>query len=65
MRDVKRFEHILGCGAKSRWFAMLARSGLERVAIKWYHWIVRDSLKIKELEHVLLEKVEQHFRDML
>jgi len=27
--------------------------------------IEKDSLKIKELEHVLIEKVEQLFRDML
>jgi hypothetical protein len=38
---------------------------LERVPIKWNHLIDKDSLKIKELEHVLIEKVEQLFRDML
>ncbi len=49
---------------------------LERVPIKWNHLIDKDSLKIKELEHVLMrhriypmsiniEKVEQLFRDML
>ena len=27
--------------------------------------IEKDSLKFKELEHVLIEKVEQLFRDML
>ncbi|MGH6794321.1 MAG: hypothetical protein ACREDH_03780 [Methylocella sp.] len=40
-------------------------STLERVPIKWNHLIDKDSLKIKELEHVLIEKVEQLFRDML
>ena len=38
---------------------------LERVPIKWIHLIDKDSLKIKELEHVLIEKVEHLFRDML
>jgi hypothetical protein len=49
---------------------------LERVPIKWNHLIDKDSLKIKELEHVLMrhriypmsiniEKVEQLFLDML
>ena len=37
---------------------------LERVPIKWNHLIDKDSLKIKELEHVPIEKVEQLFRDM-
>jgi hypothetical protein len=37
----------------------------ERVPIKWNHLIDKDALKIKELEHVLTEKVEQLFRDML
>ncbi len=43
-----------------------AKSGLalERVPIKWNHLIDKDSLKIKELEHVLIEKVEQLFWDM-
>jgi hypothetical protein len=39
--------------------------GSERVTIKWNHLIGKDSLKIKELEHVGIEKVEQLFRDML
>jgi hypothetical protein len=38
---------------------------IERVPITWNHVIEKDSLKIKELEHVLIEKVEQLFRDML
>ena len=38
---------------------------LERVPITWNHVIDKDSLKFKELEHVLIEKVEQLFRDML
>jgi hypothetical protein len=35
------------------------------VPIKWAPLIGKDSLKIKELEHVLLEKGEQLFRDLL
>ena len=38
---------------------------LERVPITWNHVIGKDSLKFKELEHVLIEKVEQLFRDIL
>jgi hypothetical protein len=38
---------------------------LERFPITWNHVIDKESLKIKELEHVLIEKVEQLFRDML
>ncbi|MGH6823661.1 MAG: hypothetical protein ACRECP_09355 [Methylocella sp.] len=38
---------------------------LERFPITWNHVIERESLKFKELEHVLIEKVEQLFRDML
>jgi hypothetical protein len=37
---------------------------LERVPIKWNHLIDNDSLNIKELEQVGIEKVEQLFRDM-
>jgi hypothetical protein len=35
------------------------------VPIKWAPLIGKDSFKIKELEHVFLEKGEQLFRDML
>jgi len=38
---------------------------LERFPITWNHVIEKKSLKIKELEHVLIEKVEKLFRDML
>jgi hypothetical protein len=38
---------------------------LERFPITWNHVIDKESLKFKELEHVLVEKVEQLFRDML
>jgi len=38
---------------------------LARVPIKWAHLIGKDSFKIKELGHVLIEKGEQLFRDML
>jgi hypothetical protein len=40
-------------------------NALERFPITWNHVIDKESLKIKELEHVLIEKVEQLFRDML
>jgi len=41
------------------------KARLEHVPIKWNHLIDKDSPKIKELEHFLIEKVEQLFRDML
>jgi hypothetical protein len=34
---------------------------LERIPLKWTHLIGKDSFKIKELEHVLIENVEQLF----
>ena len=40
-------------------------AGLERVPITWDHVIEMESLNFKELEHVLVEKVVQIFRDML
>jgi hypothetical protein len=42
-----------------------AGHALERFPITWNHVIDKETLKIKELEHVLIEKVEQLFRDML
>jgi hypothetical protein len=38
---------------------------LQRFPITWNHVIEKESLKFKEVEHVLIEKVEQLFRDML
>jgi len=38
---------------------------LERFPIGWNHLIEKESLKFKELEHVLIEKVDQLFRNML
>ncbi len=38
---------------------------LERVPIEWTHLIDSDSFKIKELEHVPIERVAQLFRVML
>ena len=38
---------------------------LERLPITWNHVIEKESLNFKELEHVLVEKVVQLFRDML
>ncbi len=40
-------------------------SALERLPYTWNHVIEKESLKFKELEHVLIEKVDQLFRDML
>jgi hypothetical protein len=52
------------------WTALLRcvlalRPTLGLVPIKWNHLIDKDSLKIKELERVGIEKVEQLFLDML
>jgi hypothetical protein len=38
---------------------------LERFPIRWNHLIEKESLRVKELEHVLIEKVDQLFRNML
>ena len=38
---------------------------LERLPFTWNCVIEKESLKFKELEHVLIEKAEQHFRDTL
>ena len=38
---------------------------LERLPYTWNHVIEKESLKFKELEHVLIEKVVQLFWDML
>ncbi|MGH6796738.1 MAG: hypothetical protein ACREDD_09600 [Methylocella sp.] len=38
---------------------------LERFPITWNHVIEKESLNFKGLEHVLIEKVAQLFRDML
>jgi hypothetical protein len=37
----------------------------ERFPITWNHVIEGELLNSKELEHVLIEKVERLFRDML
>jgi len=41
------------------------RQGLERFPITWNHVIDKESLKIKTLEQVLIEKVCQLFRNLL
>ena len=46
-------------------WAVARRHPLERFPITWNHAIEKESRKIKELEHVLIEKVEQLFWDML
>jgi len=38
---------------------------LERLSITWNHVIDKESLKIKTLEQVLIEKVCQLFRNLL
>ncbi len=38
---------------------------LERFPITWTHVIEKGIAQFKELEQVLIEKVEQLFRDML
>ncbi|QBR72081.1 hypothetical protein CU048_13300 [Beijerinckiaceae bacterium] len=38
---------------------------LERFPIRWNHLIEKESLKFNELEHVLIEKVGQLFRNRL
>ncbi|MGH6813614.1 MAG: hypothetical protein ACREDM_15165, partial [Methylocella sp.] len=38
---------------------------LERFLITWNHGIDQEPLRIQELEHVLIEKAEQLFRDAL
>ena len=38
---------------------------LERLPTRWTHLIVKESLRFIVLEHVLIKKVEQLFRDML
>ena len=43
-------------------FAPFMRQKLERFPIRWNHLIEKESLKFKELEHVLIEKVNQLFR---
>ncbi len=45
-------------------FGNKAAFALERFPIRWNHLIKKESLGFKELEHVLIEKVEQLFRDM-
>jgi hypothetical protein len=37
----------------------------ERFPIRWNHLIGKKSLKIKELEHVVIEKIDQLFRNIL
>ncbi len=45
-------------------FAGLTRA-LERLPIAWNHVIEKELLRFKEVQHVLIENVEQLFRDML
>jgi hypothetical protein len=43
----------------------IRKMALECFPITWTHVIEKEALRFKELEHVLIEKVEQLFRDML
>jgi hypothetical protein len=52
-------------GSESKTGSTFPHLALERFPITWTHVIEKESLKFKELEHVLVEKVEQLFRDML
>ncbi len=38
---------------------------LQRFPIRWNHLIEKELLRFKEVQHVLIEKVEQLFRNML
>ena len=51
--------------AGKRYCMRACLQSLERLPITWNHVIERESLNFKELEHVLVEKVVQLFRDML
>jgi hypothetical protein len=49
---------------KREWQASLSnRIERERFPITWNHVIDKEPLKFKELEHVLIEKAEQLFRN--
>jgi hypothetical protein len=51
--------------ARVSFSAGATRNWLERFPITWNHVIQEESLRFKELENVLIEKIEQYFRDML
>jgi hypothetical protein len=56
---------VLGEPAPWPLFRKTAFQALERFPIRWNHLIEKESLRFKELEHVLIEKVDQLFRNML
>jgi hypothetical protein len=61
------FDHPYGATLKSDpeyMFPAQCHAMLERFPISWTHLIENKSLKIKKLEHVLIEKVDQLFRNM-
>ncbi len=49
----------------TRWPRKDKVRALERLPYTWNHVIEKESLNFKELEHILIEKVEQLFRNML
>ena len=55
---VRKTSHIIRVKARST-------PRLKRFPIKWNHLIEKEALRAKELEHVLIEKVEQLFWNKL
>jgi hypothetical protein len=56
-----RHNRIIGQIGLPWWNTRENTPSLAVFSIKWNHLIDKDSLKIKDLEHVLIEKVEQLF----
>jgi hypothetical protein len=55
----------LNCISRKDGNEMKWRLFLERSPTSWSHPIEKESLRFKVLEHVLIKKGEQLFRDML
>lgn len=55
----------LNCICRKDGNVMKWRLFLERLPTSWSHPIEKESLRFKVLEHVLIKKLEQLFRDML
>jgi hypothetical protein len=59
-----RFQMLrAGCGRKIGFYFSSSRS--RALTQHWKHMIEKESLKFKELEQVLIENIEQFFRDLL
>jgi hypothetical protein len=64
MRLDARVEHAHDAAIEKRIRQQyIALTPLERFPVGWNHLTDRKSLKVKTLEHVLVEKVVQLFRD--